>query len=55
MTSENGSEYYFIFSEEQAKNALRVLIDFLKDEIETKRNQEASMKYEPLMTHLILY
>lgn len=48
LTSENASE-------DQAKNSLRVLINFLKDEVETKRNQETSMKYEPLMTHLILY
>jgi hypothetical protein len=39
--------------QEQAKLALRVFVDFLKTEVETKKDVDTGMLYEPLLTHLL--
>ena len=41
--------------ESKAKEALRILIGFIKEEIEHSPSSKSTLTYEPLLTHLLKY
>lgn len=41
--------------EDKAKESLRILVSFLKEEIENQSEIESNLSYEPLLSHLMSY